>query len=107
MPSPSQALVSSRQPVVHDCTGIPGYPVAMVAMNDEYRELLVHHWRKDVCVGDLMIVGRNILTRRTYRVTRNERNPDIHNLHRLSDGWMAVLRLMPPGPVTIGGRTYP
>lgn len=86
--------------VVHDCTGSPGYPVFMLAMNDEYRELLVEHFRQGVQVGDQMIVGTDAITKRTYLVARNVPHP------RKPVGWVAVLRLIPAGPVTVGGRTY-
>ena len=85
---------------VHDCTGSPGYPVFMLAMNDEYRELLVEHFRSGVQAGDQMIVGTNVISRRTYWVIKNVPHP------KKPIGWVAVLRLLPAGPVTVGGKTY-
>jgi hypothetical protein len=95
----------NKKPVVHDMRGGNGYPVMMIAMNDNWRELLVHHWKADVQVGHLMIVGENAMTARTYLVVRNEPNPDKHNLHRRSDGWWAGL-VIATIPVTVGGDTY-
>ncbi len=102
----SESGLVKRPPVVHDCTGSPGYPVSMVAMNGEYDEILVQHWKRTLAVGDLVLVGSNALTRRTYRVTRNEPNPDRYNLHRRGDGWMAVLVSAAPGRVTVAGVDY-
>jgi hypothetical protein len=85
--------------------GTNGYPVQVVAMNDDWKELLVHHWRSDVKVGDLMIVGEDAMSSRTYLVVRNEPNPDKANLHRRSDGWWAGLVIVTT-PVTVGGQTY-
>jgi hypothetical protein len=85
--------------------GINGYPVQMIAMNDDWRELLVHHWKAEVQVGDLMIVGENALTSRTYLVARNEPNPNKSNPHGRSDGWWAAL-VIATMPVTVGGQTY-
>ena len=85
--------------------GVMGYPVMIIAMNDDWRELLVHHWNKDVKVGDLMIVGEDAITARTYLVVKNEPNPDKANPHRRSDGWWAAL-VQATMPVTVGGKTY-
>jgi hypothetical protein len=85
--------------------GQNGYPVQVIAMNDDWKELLVHHWRPDVRVGHFMIVGENAMTARTYLVVKNEPNPDKHNPHRRSDGWWAALVLATPS-VTVGGETY-
>ena len=88
-----------RVPRVHDCTGSPGYPVRMIAMNDEWRELLVEHYNPEIRAGDQMIVGRDVLTKLTYWVTRNEPHP------QNSTGWVAVLRLA-MSRVTVAGRTH-
>lgn len=85
--------------------GTNGYPVQVVAMNDDWKELLVHHWRSDIKVGDLVVVGENEITSRTYLVVRNETNPDKTNPHRRSDGWWAGL-VIATTPVTVGGKTY-
>ena len=85
--------------------GNMGYPVMMIAMNNDWRELLVHHWKADVQVGDLMIVGENAISARTYLIVRNEPNPDTRNPHRRSDGWWAGL-VLATVRVTVGGTTY-
>ena len=86
-------------------TGNMGYPVLVIAMNDDWRELLVHHWKAEAQVGDFMQVGESVLTSRTYLVVRNEPNPDKHNVHRRSDGWWAGL-VLATIPVTVAGETY-
>ena len=85
--------------------GVMGYPVMLIAMNDDWREVLVHHWNPKVCAGDLMLIGANAIAARTYLVVRNEPNPDTRNPHRRSDGWWAAL-VLATSRVTVAGRTY-
>jgi len=85
--------------------GVNGYPVMMIAMNNDWQELLVHHWKREVQVGDLMRVGTTESIARTYLVVRNQPNPDQDNPHRRRDGWWAALILTIP-PVTVAGETY-
>ena len=87
--------------------GNMGYPVLLIMMNDDWRELLVEHYNRNanarpitVKAGDQMIVGHDAITARTYWVLKNAQNPKHLN------AWAAHLELVMPPPVTITGQTY-
>ena len=96
----SNLPVPDPKPTVHDMRGNMGYPVMMIAMNDDWRELLVEHYNSKVKAGDQMIVGHDTLTGRTYWVVKNVPNPKRPN------AWAAWLEVVTPPPVTIAGHTY-
>jgi hypothetical protein len=93
-----KALIHRRKPIIHDMTGIMGYPVLLIAMNDDWHGLLVEHYSDQVAMGDQMIVGRNLLTSRTYWVLLNR--------EQRAGAWQAHLEAVAPIPVTILGRAY-
>jgi hypothetical protein len=80
--------------------GNMGYPVLLIAMNDDWLELLIEHYSSRVRAGDQMIVGHDALTSRTYWVLKNAANPKRPN------AWLAHLELTRPPPVTVAGETY-
>lgn len=55
--------------------GNPGYPVAMVAAENNFATLTIVHWRADLRPGDKVVIGRDIDTAWTYIVTRNAPRP--------------------------------
>ena len=79
--------------------GNMGYPILLIAMNDDWRELLVEHYSRKVKAGDQMIVGQG-LECRTYWVVKNAAHPQRPNV------WAAHLALAVPSPVTVAGQTY-
>ena len=93
-------LIQSSKVVVHDMTGNMGYPVLMLAMNNDWFGLLVEHYSQHVQAGQQMIVGYNLLTSRTYWVVRNVRSPS------RPKAWIAELEVVMPVRVTVAGTTY-
>lgn len=87
-----------QAPRVHDCTGSPGYPIRMIAMNYEWRELLVEHYNPEIRPGDQMIVGRDALTKLTYWVTRNEPHPEKSIGWSPCWGWLYAGSRLPDRP---------
>ena len=78
--------------------GSMGYPVLLIAMNDNWREILIEHYSAKVRAGDRMIVGKG-LECRTYLVVKNAAHPKRPNV------WAAHLETV-LRPVTIAGQTY-
>ena len=97
---PRSLPVPVHKPTVHDMRGNMGYPVLLIAMNDDWREILVEHYSRKVKTGDQMIVGHDALTCRTYWVVKNAADPKRPN------AWLAHLEVVAPPPVTIAGQTY-
>ena len=96
----SRVPAPSFKPTVHDMRGNMGYPVLLIAMNDDWREILIEHYSPKVKAGDQMIVGHDATTARTYWVLKNAAHPQRKNV------WAAHLEVIAPVQVTILGKTY-
>lgn len=83
----------------HDCIGNPGYPVREIMMRREGGELIVEYYRDDVAIGDLMTVGLNVTTARTYVIRGIRPSP-------YREGALCLALESTPMPVTVAGKTY-
>jgi hypothetical protein len=90
-------------------TGSMGYPALLIAMNDDWRELLVEHYNRDasfspitVKAGDQMrIAWDGPFSGRTYWVVKM-----VPSKERLG-AFVVWLEAVPPKRVTILGQSYP
>lgn len=69
------AETPETHPKTHVLVGNPGYPVTMIAAENNFATLTIVHWRPDVRVGDKVVIGSDLATAWTYIVTRNAPRP--------------------------------